>query len=87
MDVKLEIKISEDKKIKLTEEEAIELYEKLDELFGIQTTSDWMKDLPIYNPFQYDVVNVPLTNTNTPTGSSEYHPFFFGDGEHIKYKK
>ena len=34
MEIKLEIKISEDKKIKLTEKEAKELYGKLNEMFG-----------------------------------------------------
>jgi len=36
MDIKLEIKINENKKIKLTEDEARDLYEKLDEMFGVR---------------------------------------------------
>ena len=54
MNINLKIEISKDKKITLTEEEARELYGKLDEMFGekLNYWIDWqVKPEPFINPY------------------------------------
>ena len=70
MEIKLEIKIG-DNKLKLSEEEARELYGKLDEMFGdkLNYWVDWqVRPEPFINPYilnQPDVAYVTISNNFT----------------------
>ena len=68
MDLKLEIKINDDKKLKLTEQEAKDLYTKLDELFGEKNSGwDWYNDPNTFSIILQDMI----TNCNGTGGLSQ----------------